>query len=152
MILHNFFNFLKKQFHTKILKRKYYRFGTCNKCGSCCQNIYVRHKDNIIKTEEEFQKIQDNETYPFYQHIKVIGKDDFGLIFECEKFDKEKKLCKQHNKRPDICRKYPSEEIFKMGACLKEGCGYYFEPIEKFSEVFARINKKPVKDFEIYRD
>ena len=114
-------------------------------CGACCRNIYVRHKDKIIKTEEEFQKIQDTETYSFYQYIKVIDKDDFGLIFECQKFDKEKNICKEHKKRPSICKNYPSEEIFKMGACLKEGCGYYFEPIEKFEEVFKKISKKPPK-------
>ena len=121
-------------------------------CGACCRNIYVRHDENVIKTEEEFKKIQDTETYSFYQHIKVIDKDDFGLIFECEKFDKEKNLCKDHKKRPPICKNYPSEEIFKMGACLKDDCGYYFEPIESFEEVFKKISKKPQKNICIIDD
>lgn len=152
MILRKFIDYLKKQYHLKILRRKYYRFGSCNMCGACCKNIYVRHKNDIIKTEEDFEKIKEAETYSFYHHITVIGKDDFGLVFECQKFDKEKNLCKEHKKRPDICRNYPSEEIFKMGACLKEDCGYHFEPIESFREVYLKVSKKPVKEFEEFVD
>ena len=117
-------------------------------CGACCRNIYVRHGKKIIKTVEEFEKIKNSDDYSFYQHIKVIGNDDFGLIFECEKFDKDKKLCSDHKNRPPICSNYPSEEIFKMGAALKDDCGYRFEPIEKFEEVFKKISKRPVKKFE----
>ena len=146
--LNKFLSFLKKQFHLKILKKRYYRFGKCLQCGCCCENIYVRHKNEIIQTEEEFEEIKKIDKYSFYQHIDIIGKDEFGLIFTCQRFDKEKRLCKAHKKRPTICSNYPSEEIFMMGACLKEGCGYRFEPIEKFDEVFKKISKKPVKKFE----
>ena len=148
MFLNNLFSFFKKQYHLKILKRRYYRFGNCLKCGSCCENIYVRHSNKIIQTEEEFEEIKKQDNYSFYRHIEIIDKDEFGLIFACQKYDKEKKLCKNHKKRPSICSNYPSEEIFMMGACLKEGCGYRFEPIEKFDEIFKKISKKPVKNFE----
>ena len=97
-------------------------------------------------------KIKQIDNCSFYQHIKVIGKDDFGLIFECQKFDKEKRLCTDHKNRPPICVNYPSEEIFKMGAQLRDECGYSFEPIEKFDEVFAKISKKPVKNFQEFMD
>ncbi len=143
------FEKIKKFYHQKILKRNYYRFGKCKQCGRCCANIYVRHGKDIIKEESEFENIKKTDDYSFYQHIEVIGKDDFGLIFECKKFDKEKKLCKDHKNRPPICRNYPSEEIFKMGAQLQSDCGYSFEPIEKFCEVFEKVNKKPPKDFEL---
>ena len=117
-------------------------------CGCCCENIYVRHGRKVIETEEEFKKIKENDDYIFYKHISPIGKDDFGLIFECNKFDKEKRLCKDHKNRPSICRNYPSEEIFKMGAQLKDECGYHFEPIEKFEEVFKKISKRPIKNIK----
>lgn len=152
MILRKLFEFIKKQYYLKILKRRYYRFGFCKKCGSCCRNIYVRHGKDIIKAEEQFEKIKKEDSYIFYQHIKVIGKDDFGLIFECNKFDKEKKLCTDHKNRPPICKNYPREEIFKMGASLQDGCGYRFEPIEKFDEVFKKVLKHPVKEFEEFKE
>jgi len=152
MILHKLFQNIKKQYYLKILKKRYFRYGACRMCGACCQNIYVRHGKNIIKTEEEFEKIKSCDSYVFYQHIKVIGKDDFGLIFECLKFDKDKKLCTDHKHRPPICSNYPSEDIFKMGATLKEDCGYRFEPIEKFEEVFKKVSKRPVKAFEEFKE
>ncbi len=148
MILHKkIFEKLKKYYHLRILKRKYFRYGKCRMCGGCCENIYIKHKNKTIKTKEEFEKIKQKDNYSFYQHITPISKDEFGLIFACDKFDKEKKLCKEHKKRPSICKNYPSEEIFKMGAQLKDNCGYYFEPIEKFSEVFKKTLKKPIKNF-----
>ncbi|MBQ8475765.1 YkgJ family cysteine cluster protein [bacterium] len=142
------FEKIKKFYFLKILRKKYYRLGTCKRCGACCRNIYVRHKNNVIKTKEEFANIQKTQSYSFYHHIKVIGQDDFGLIFACERYDEDKKLCKKHKCRPSICRNYPSEEIFSFGAQLQPDCGYSFEPIEKFSEIFKKISKKPVKTFE----
>jgi hypothetical protein len=118
-------------------------------CGRCCENIYVRHGKDIIKTTEEFEKIKKTDDYIFYKNIDVIGEDDFGLIFSCRKYDKEKKLCTDHKKRPPICVNYPSEEIFSMGASLHENCGYSFTPIESFDEIFKKVNKKKPKEFEL---
>lgn len=142
MLFKNILNKIKKIYHLKILKRKYYRLGACAKCGACCRNIYVWHKSSVIKSKEEFEQIKNSDSYSFYHHIKPIDVDDFGLIFKCEKYDKELRICKDHKNRPDICRKYPSEKIFSFGAQLQEGCGYSFQPIESFEEVFAKICKK----------
>ena len=100
------FKKLKKFFYLYILRKKYYRVGSCNACGRCCQKIYVKHK-NVIQTEEEFKKLH-----------------------------KETNKCKIHKKRPGICRRYPQEELFMMGGTLAENCGYRLEPIESFEEVF----------------
>ncbi len=139
---------IKKFFYLKILKKKYYKTGSCALCGACCKNIYIRHKDSVIKTTEEFEKIKLEDSDSFYKHISIIGQDEFGLVFACDKYDKEKKLCSDHKNRPSICRNYPSEEIFSYGAKLNPNCGYKFESIEKFDEIFARISKKPTKIFK----
>jgi len=133
---------IKKFFYTKFLKRKYYRYGKCNRCGRCCENIYVRHIKDVIKTEEEFEKIKSVDNYSFYKHITITGKDEFGLKFTCNRFDKEKRICKAHNKRPSICRNYPNEEIFSFGAQLLDECGYKFEPIISFKEILQKIKNK----------
>ena len=146
------FSQIKKFYYSKILKRKYYRYGKCARCGACCRNIYVRHGKDVIKTIEEFEKIKKTDDYSFYQHIEAIDSDEFGLIFKCNKYDDVKRICKDHKNRPSICRNYPSEGIFSFGAQLQEDCGYRFEPIEKFCEVFEKVNKKPVKEFELYKD
>lgn len=131
---------LKKFIHLHILKRKYYRTGACNRCGACCSKIYVNHKKDIIKSIEEFEKLK--KLHPFYTYIEVIDKDENGLVFKCNKFDKEKRICTIHKIRPGICRRYPSEEIFKMGAVMSENCGFVFTPIESFKEVLSRESKK----------
>ena len=93
---------LKKFIHKNILKRHYYRFGNCNRCGACCSKIYVNHKKDIIKSEEEFEKLK--KLHPFYTYIEVIDKDENGLVFKCNKFDKEKKICTIHKKWSIIIR------------------------------------------------
>ena len=133
------FKALKKLFYLHILKRKYYRVGKCNACGRCCQKIYVKHK-GVIQTEEEFNRLR--LLHPFYAGLKIIDKDETGLVFECTHLDKETKKCTIHKKRPGICRRYPQEELFLMGGTLAEHCGYKLEPIESFEEVFNRVSKK----------
>ena len=133
---------IKRFYHLKILKRKYYRKGKCAQCGCCCENIYVRHHGNVIQNQEEFEKIKKTDDYSFYKHITVTNKDDFGLVFSCDKFDKTNRLCTDHKNRPSICKNYPSEEIFSFGAQLQDKCGYKFEPIIPFSEVYEKISKK----------
>ena len=133
------FKKIKKIIFLHILKRKYYRVGKCNACGRCCQKIYVKHK-GVIQTEEEFNRLR--LLHPFYAGLKVIDKDETGLVFECTHLDKETKKCKIHKKRPGICRRYPQEELFLMGGTLAEHCGYRLEPIESFEEVFDKVSKR----------
>lgn len=142
--MYKIIGFIKKIVHRKLLKRHYYRSGHCNCCGSCCQKIYVRHKKSVINSEEEFIKLQ--KLHPFYTYLEIIDKDDLGLVFKCNNFDFENKICTIHKDRPGICRRYPSEQIFSMGSALSDGCGYNFEPIENFAEVYCKVQKK-LKNF-----
>ena len=133
------FEKLKKWYYLYILRRKYYRTGSCNCCGRCCQRIYVKHK-SIIQTESEFERLK--KMHSFYTYLKVVDKDETGLVFECENLDKETNKCKIHKKRPEICRKYPQEEVFAMGGTLAENRGYKLIPIQSFEEVFEKVKKK----------
>lgn len=133
------FKKFKKFFYKNILRRTYYRTGNCVGCGECCRQIYVRHIRNVVQTEEEFEKLK--LLHPFYTYLKVVGKDEIGLIFECQKLNKETNLCTIHKKRPGICRRYPVEAIFMMGGELGKHCGYKFVPIESFDEVFQKLCK-----------
>lgn len=133
------FKKLKKFFYLHVLNRKYYRVGSCNACGRCCQKIYVKHKE-LIQTEEEFEKLKT--MHEFYTYLTVIDKDETGLVFECKNLDKETNKCKIHKHRPGICRRYPQEELFGMGGNLADHCGYKLIPIESFEEVFEKVAKK----------
>jgi Fe-S-cluster containining protein len=131
---------IKKFVYKNILRRQYYRYGSCNRCGDCCSKIYVRHKKGIIKTEEEFLKLK--KQHPFYASLEIVEINENGVLFKCKKFDREKRVCTIHKFRSAICRKYPSEDIFKFGAVMSEQCGYYFKPIDKFSEILEKEMKK----------
>ena len=131
---------LKKFFLSRVLHRKYYRTGKCNACGKCCTQIYVKHYKHVVNDEKEFEKLRI--LHKFYDGLKIIGKDDIGLIFECTHLDPETHKCRIHKTRPGICRRYPQEELFSMDGALSEDCGYKMEPIVAFSEVFEKIKKK----------
>ena len=80
--------------------------------------------------------------HSFYMGLNIIGKDELGLIFECNYLDKTTKLCTIHKNRPGICRRYPQEELFSMGGALSEDCGYKMVPIYTFEEVLQKELKK----------
>lgn len=138
-MFNNFKNNIKKFIYTKILKRKYYRFGSCSGCGKCCRKIYVQTHKHVIQDEKEFEKLK--LMHRFYTYLKVIDKDETGLVFSCENLDEETNLCKIHKKRPGICKRYPQEELFMMGGELSEGCGYKMIPIIPFAEILDKLVK-----------
>ena len=127
---------LKKIFYKYVLKRTYYRYGKCSRCGDCCSKIYVNHKKGIIKTEDEFLKLK--KLHPFYTFLEIVDKDNNGLVFKCNKFDKEKSICTIHRFRPSICRRYPSEKILKMHGVMSEKCGFYCKRVGSFEEILKK--------------
>ena len=133
------FKRIKKFVYTKILRRKYYRTGKCNGCGRCCKKIYVKNFKHVISDEKEFEKLQ--YLHRFYSYLRIVGKDETGLIFECTKLDPLTNKCSIHKTRPGICRRYPQEELLSMGGELSEGCGYHLEPIQTFSEILDSLKK-----------
>ena len=143
-LLHSFFKKIKRFYYLKILKRKYYRTGSCNCCGKCCEKIYVKHGKNLITDEEVFKKLQ--KMHRFYEELEVVDKDETGLVFKCNNLDPKTRMCRDHKNRAKICRDYPQEEIFMMGAQLCDECGYEFTPIVPFDEVFSKILKSKKKD------
>jgi len=131
---------LRKFFHTKILRRKYYRSGKCNCCGRCCEKIYVKHgKGGVIKDEKLFEKLKF--LHSFYFDLTCTGSDEIGLIFSCTNLDPETRLCKKHKNRARICRDYPQEGLFMMGGSMGEDCGYKFSPIVSFDEILKKVEK-----------
>lgn len=129
---------IEKFFLKHILRRTYKRSGACNSCGKCCSHIYVSHAKHVIKDEKEFKKLRF--LHPFYNDLTIIEKDDLGLVFACSNLDETTKKCTIHKKRYGICKRYPQEEIFKLGSGLLNTCGYKFTPIETFEEVMKKIS------------
>lgn len=132
-------NKIKKFIFSKVLRKKYYRSGKCLGCGKCCHKIYVQTSKHVIQDEKEFEKLK--VLHRFYSYLTIVDKDETGLVFSCSNLDKETNLCKIHKTRPGICRRYPQEELFKMGGELSDDCGYKMIPIIAFSEVLEKTIK-----------
>ena len=131
---------IKRFILAKIFHKHYLRTGKCKGCGACCTHIYVKHFRHVIKDEKEFDKLQ--YLHSFYSGLKIIGKDDLGLIFECTHLNPKTKKCNIHFWRPGICRRYPQEELFSMGGTLSEDCGFKMEPIYPFKKYLKDADKK----------
>ena len=131
---------LKKLFYKYILRRKYFRYGKCARCGACCSKIYVYNKKSVINNEDEFYKLK--KLHPFYTYLEIIDKDDNGLVFKCNKFDSVNHICTIHKFRPGICRRYPSEIVLNMNGGMSENCGFHFKPIDTFKDVLEKETKK----------
>ena len=138
--MENFLLEIRKFILSKIFHKKYYRTGKCNACGKCCTKIYVKHFKHVIQEEDEFKKLQ--YLHRFYSYLKVIDKDETGLVFECTNLDPDTHKCKIHKSRPGICRRYPQEELFSMGGALSEDCGYKMLPIVPFKKVLKKVAGK----------
>jgi hypothetical protein len=130
----------KKFLASKILGRKYLRSGKCKACGRCCKEIYVRHSNNIIKDEEEFERLKG--LHFFYSYLEIVDKTETGLVFACTKVSPETGKCTAYTKRALICRLYPQEEVFMMGGHISDECGFSFTPIQSFEEVFEKTVRK----------
>jgi len=139
-MFNDFIKNFKKNFYTKVLKRKFYRAGNCLGCGRCCKKIYVQTHKHVIQDEKEFEKLK--YLHVFYTYLTIVDKDETGLVFSCSNLDEEIHLCKIHKKRPGICRRYPQEELFKMGGELSENCGYKMIPIIPFAEILEKKIKE----------
>lgn len=144
---------IKKWVLKNILKKKYIRIGHCINCGSCCRRIYITHNGEVIKKESD---LKDLQKYGYYRDFIVIEENENGLLLKCKLLDDKTNLCKNHKYRYSICRKYPQEEIFKIGAQLATTCGYSFQPIDSFSKILKkeikkidRKNKEEDKKFKI---
>ena len=135
---------IEKFVYSKIFRKKYIRTGKCKSCGRCCQSIYVRHSANIIKTEEEFDRLKNQHF--FYSYLNIIDKNETGLVFECTKLDKNTGKCTAYKNRALICRQYPMEEVFMMGGIISDECGYKFVPVKSFEEVLNKVKMKLNKE------
>lgn len=88
-------------------KIKYEIIGYCNKCGNCCRNIRAFG----LKNEKELKLMQ--LIFPHYKNFYIIAEDDNKeLILSCKHLNKNNE-CNIYNKRPRLCRNYPSKYIYK---------------------------------------
>ncbi|MCL6442549.1 MAG: YkgJ family cysteine cluster protein [Alicyclobacillus sp.] len=99
--------------------------GYCNMCGKCCEAITLwvspeeiaRGANEAESTDfgwaaRHFRPISREEAFrrnPLHRLIAESGRNEYQGVhfYECDAYDKQTKRCTQHDKRPQVCRRYP---------------------------------------------
>ncbi len=115
--------------------------GACKKRGLCCKKLMLVDRGKPITTEKEFAKMRRVE--PLYEMFeRVLEEHDDGILrFSCTKLSANN-LCTIHDRRPKICKNYPTLSMFKRGATLLNGCGYRLVTKESFEAILEQKMKK----------
>lgn len=109
--------------------------GGCNGCGKCCMHLTLVDRGRPIKRMEQFEQLVARE--PEYRFFRPSDqRDDDGFIYFTCLLLGEDGLCTDYDNRPRICREYPDPSMFRFGAQLPSGCGYYREPERTFEQLY----------------
>jgi Fe-S-cluster containining protein len=114
--------------------------GECNLCGRCCRKISLEANGRWIRSEREFKRLV--KINPEFERFKAVERDSLGFIlFSCSWYLPEG-ICKDHENRLDICKKFPDKSLYFSGANIPSGCGYRFT----VGVPFARMLKENMDD------
>lgn len=91
--------------------------GNCIKCGRCCGQIRAYG----MKSEKEFNFMKI--FFPFYKYFYITGCFENGDLKLACKHIGEDNLCRIYDKRPNMCKNYPSKYVYANIEMI-DGCGY----------------------------
>ena len=146
----NFTNLIDKIkiFILKLLRIRYLRRGKCKKCGNCCKTITFSIENSLVKDIKQFESLK-RFVPGIYEHFNVNKRNDNDtLLFTC-KYLNPNNTCKVYYFRSVYCILYPNlkSRYLDGGGETLPGCGYYYEPIESFNNVYNKLfcNSKKIK-------
>ncbi len=111
----------------KLLRSEVVVEGHCRMCGECCRDIMILDGGSWIGSEAAFRKLVEEK--PEYARFYPTGKDDAGPLCFCCIHLGDDGLCRDHENRPAICRRYPTPRIYYRGCDLRLDCGYSFKAL-----------------------
>lgn len=124
-----------KFLYNKIFSSKYVVKGKCKACGKCCRSIVFYDGNEVIKTEEQFEKAKLKNKRMNMFEISGIDETDGALTFKCKSLKDDGK-CGAYWIRSMFCREYPFiiPDFIKNNGQTLEGCGYSFGVNKEFKE------------------
>ena len=112
----------------------------CDGCSLCCEYV-------CVELDKPTRKNDYDQIIWLLLHKDVfvyIDGEDGGWYVQfntsCEKLGDDK-LCRDYNRRPNVCRKH------KQDSCEKYGTGNYFKKLFRNKEDFIKWLKKNKKDY-----
>ncbi len=108
--------------------------GACKMTGNCCRNLILVDRRRSVRTPAQFQRLlRRRPEYEMFRPNHPLGPPpaDGLMRFHCANLGADNR-CQIHEKRPEICRRYPSPGMFARGGNRLPGCGYRIKPKEPF--------------------
>ena len=128
----------------RLLKRQRVRYrvsGSCKHCGRCCRELILGYRGKPIRNELQFNRLlQQNPEYGIFSPNERVPEDGI-LRFTCEHVSADN-LCRIHERRPDMCRRYPDPGMPRRGGTLLSGCGYSFESDVVFADLLDEMSPR----------
>ncbi len=114
--------------------------GCCSNCGSCCRRINLEGEKGWLRKEDDFWNVVAE--YPEYNRFQITGKDEQGFLqFSCSWLTKDG-LCRDHDKRLNLCRNFPDKSLHFCGGVLPPTCGYSLREVRPFAKYLNDEMKK----------
>ncbi len=115
--------------------------GECLMCGQCCQEISLEVNGLWIRNRKQFERaVRRNQEY---DRFVIVGRDPQGfLLFTCDWYLPESRLCGDYEHRPSICREFPQPSLYFSGGDVPRGCGYRFAIGAPFASILEEEMKK----------
>jgi len=98
--------------------------------GFCCKYITVD-----LEKPEDLEDFDEIRWFILHKNVVVYkpeGEDEWRIEFRspCKYLDQVGNLCKEYDKRPEVCREYITDECGKHNELGSEGCDIYLETEE----------------------
>lgn len=84
----------------------------CNKCGDCCDPVYLyggseKLVRDFLEAKPDREKDPVDRDFIWYNWTRIADNGPDGGIYECKAFDRNTRTCTAHEDRPDVCRRFP---------------------------------------------
>ncbi|MFW6349656.1 MAG: YkgJ family cysteine cluster protein [Thiohalospira sp.] len=104
--------------------------GECNQCGACCAQVLLVSGDRPVKSHRAFRRLV--RRHPDYAMFRPVDRNGRGeLRFTCDNLGADGR-CTIHDRRPPLCRDYPSVAMARAGGELPAECSYRVVPLRDF--------------------
>lgn len=104
--------------------------GECNQCGACCAQVLLVSGGRPVRSRRAFRRLVRRD--PDYAMFRPVDRNGRGeLRFTCDNLGGDGR-CTIHDRRPQLCRDYPSVAMVRAGGELPAECSYQVVPLRDF--------------------
>lgn len=107
-------------------------------CGKCCRGISLYVNGRWMRSEKHFLKAKKYD--PDLERFEILDKSDGLLKFSCRCLTSDG-TCGDYENRPQLCRNFPSPDIYYQDGQLPGGCGFRMSTELDFEKILDQARK-----------